>query len=330
MTAAALALTLAGGLALGGQPPAQADTAYPPSATADYIAASFPDVGAGHVFDVVTIERLVKDVLGVDGQSIVLLGSPKNATTASALAHINDVAQSWGVEKIYFFDPNLAGAAGADLTDPSSGAPYANAATGIWATQLAQFSGSGADNLQGARLEYIDPAYTSADTYLFVYDRKAGGAAIVDSPATIVSDLRVDAPVSTASAIAALQADVAQVFADAGWSPGATTENAFDQFHFFTSAWTSAAPAVDTYANTAAKFKLQAVTAPELINILDTPGTHNIFVSGSWCPDSRGLVAYVAENAYRAGEPVYVFDFRVAGSIASGFSYTGTEAGGFT
>jgi uncharacterized repeat protein (TIGR02543 family) len=325
LAAAALALaTLAA-------PPAAAvaDPPYPPSASTDYIAAKFDGIDPGqHVFDVVTVERLQKDVLGADGQSVIVLGSPKNPTTKATLRHINEVAQSWGIKRIYFFDPNLGGEAGADITDTAGGAPYQNPTTGIWAA-LQTYTTTGADNLRGARLKHIDPAYTSADTYLLVYDRKAGGAEIVDSPDTLVSDLLVSnaSVVADATAIAAFKADVAGVFAGAGWTPGATTETDHDQYHFFKNVWTSANPAVDTYANTAAQFKLQAVTIPVLVNILDTPGTHNIFVSGSWCGDSRSLVAYVAENAAKENQPVYVFDFRASPGVTSTtFGLTSTEA----
>ena len=306
---------------------------YPVSTSTDYIAAKFDGIEPGqHVFDVVTAERLGKDVLGVDGKSIVLLGSPKNTTTKQTLRYVNDVAKEWGIKKIYFFDPNLGGELGADITDTANGAPYQDASTGIWAT-LRKFVGNGAtDNLNGARLKYIDSTYTSDDTYLFVYDRKAGGTTVVDSPATIVSDLLVTDPavVSGSSAIASFKTSVADVFTGAGWTPGHTTETQNGQFHFFTNVWTSASPAVDTYVKTASTFTLQSVTVPELLNVLDTPGTHNVFVSGSWCPDSRSLVSYVVENASKSDEPVYVFDFRAGSNFTSTFSYLGTEESTYT
>ncbi|MDR1790798.1 MAG: hypothetical protein LBR20_03940 [Propionibacteriaceae bacterium] len=314
-----------------------ADTVYPPSTSTDYITAKFGL--STHVFDVVTIERLTKGVLGQDGNSVILLGSPKNATTKATLKYINEVAQSWNISKIYFFDPNIAGEKGADITDVSSGLPYASrtddTSKRIWQA-LRTYVGSGTANLQGARLKYIDATYTSDDTYLFVYNRKPAGS-IVDAATTIKGDLLIDGtgftaadyddtPANSAN-IATLKADVAQVFTDAGWTASTTDETFYDQYHWFSAsgAWTSTAftgATIDYYAPSRDDFHVVQVTQPELVNILHTPGTHNIFVSGSWCGDSRALATYIVEAAKNANETVYLFDFRLSGGIGDTSAYS--------
>lgn len=307
-----------------------------PSETApDYIAAKFDGIDNGsHVFDVVTIQRLRESILKGDGKSVILLGSPKNDTTKATLRYINEAAKEWGVEKIYFFDPNIAGEHGADITK-RTGAPYTQESVqtslseqtlGIWADLRRYVAG------EGARLKYIDSSYSSEDTYLFVYDRRGGGASVADSADTIVSGLLIGSAsaVDGGAAVAAFKDSVKQVFKDAGWqTAGSADETRLGQFDYFTSVWTSAVPAIDTYANSPDKFTLQSVTQPELVNILNTPGTHNVFVSGSWCPDSRGVVAYIAENADKADEPVYVFDFRLDGahSVFSALASEGPRQG---
>ncbi|MDR0595961.1 MAG: hypothetical protein LBG50_00250 [Clostridiales Family XIII bacterium] len=299
---------------------------YSPSSTTDYIAAKFDGISANaHVFDVVTVERLTKGVLGQDGNSVVVLGSPKNDSTKKSLRYINDVAQAWGIEKIYFFDPNLAGEAGADITDASTGAPYAARTDSpnnrIWAALKTAVT-TGTDNLRGARLKHIPAGYTSDQTLLFVYNRKPSGA-IVDSADTIVSSLLIPGAVDVGSTAAqnALKSDIAAVFsAVPGWTSGNTGETFYDQYWWFRNVWTYSSGSIDGI--TQSKFTVRQVTQPELVNVLNTPGTHNVFISGSWCGDSRALTAYLAENASKANEPVYVFDFRVSGGIGDSSAYS--------
>ncbi|MDF2571472.1 MAG: hypothetical protein K0R55_3076, partial [Sporomusa sp.] len=277
----------------------------------DYVFDSYDGVSKGHVFDSVTLERLVR-VLRNDGKSIVLLGSPTNATSQASLKYINDVAKDYGIQKIYLFDPNLGGADGADITDPTK--PYSR----FWEL-LKTYSAT-----NGALLKYINNSYTSDSTYLFVYDRKAGGDAVVDSGTTILSDLLITNSTQVTGNTNAFKSSVTSVLASVG-AKGSPTETRFSQFDYFKS-WTSGTSLVtDAHKD---GFRLQEVTYPELINILETTGTHNILFSGSWCPDSKAAIGYIAENSARYNSsPVYVFDFRLDGGLTPSTPYWHTDTG---
>jgi uncharacterized repeat protein (TIGR02543 family) len=56
------------------------------------------------------------------------------------------------------------------------------------------------------------------------------------------------------------------------------------------------------------------VTQPELVNILNTPGKHIVFASGSWCGDSNVVIPFLADSAKRYNEPVYLIDLRIDAS----------------
>ncbi|MDR1775784.1 MAG: fibronectin type III domain-containing protein [Actinomycetes bacterium] len=310
-----------------------------PSTSVNYFAAKFPGLTETNVFDNVTVERLYKGVLGQDGKSVIVLGSARNASTKNTLQYIQAAAAAYGIKKIYYFDPHLAGDAipgdvdGADITKAAS---RADLTTGkdIWdgATSSLKRFVSGTGITGGAHLKYIDATYTSDDTYLFVYDRKAGGTTVVDSSATIVSDLLLDdtVPVATSSEQNALQAQVTAVFDAAGWTSGNSTETFYDQYHWFrdSGAWTIANvnPSVADLGITRENFTVKQVTWFEFINILNTPGEHYFFCSGSWCGDSRNLYPYLIQEASRANKTVYLVDFRANNGVGTSVSYFSSES----
>jgi uncharacterized repeat protein (TIGR02543 family) len=315
-----------------------ADTSYPASASENYFAAKFPGVTENNVFDNLTVERLAKGVLGQDGKSVIVLGSARNDSTKKTLRYIDEAAKAFGVDKIYFFDPHLAGDAiagdynGADITVAASRAELTTGKD-IWSGAASSLTSyvSGSGNTSGARLKHIDAGYASDKTYLFVYDRKAGGSAVVDSPATIVSDFLYDdaVDVGSAGAQAAFKSSVTQVFTDAGWTSGNSNETFYDQYHWFkdSGAWVANNynPSVSDLGISRENFTVKQVTWPEFINVLNTPGEHYFFCSGSWCGDSRNLYPYLIQEASRLGKTVYLIDFRANSGIGTTVSYFSSE-----
>ncbi|MDR3304980.1 MAG: InlB B-repeat-containing protein [Clostridiales Family XIII bacterium] len=280
----------------------------------DYVAAKYEGVGENSVFDIVTIERLNKNVLLKDGKSIIVLGSPRNATSQATLAAINEVAKANGIQKIYLFDTHLGGELGFDGSDITN--PDALPALYAFWTALKTAVTTGTAAAQTAKLAYIDPSFTGDDTYLFVFDRKGGA----NTAETIVSDLLVKDAAAAADQ-AAFKAQVAQVLTD-GLDGAAETRST--QYDYFSTAFSAASPKVDAfygsayYAANPDKFRLVSVSAPELIHIIQTQGTHNVLISGSWCPDSRAAIGYVSENATRYNSsPVYVWDWRIDGASST-------------
>lgn len=291
----------------------------------DYIAGKYDGVDTGHVFESVTYERLVR-ILRTDGNHIVVLSSPGNATSQASLKYINETAKAYGVQKIYQFDPHLAegtGLYGVDITQPGSNpaTPYGK----FWTT-LKTFT-TGATG--GALLKYIDESFTSSDTDLIVYNRKGTGSDLLDGKDTIRGELLIkqeDAD-EIASDIDGFKTQVENVFSAVG-PIGNTNESRLTNYDFFKLGFASANPSIDDSiakaGGTVEDFPLVSVTLSELLYILDQPGTHNFLVTGTWCPDSRMASPYIVENAirYSKGTPIYVFDFRLDGNLAGGSSLT--------
>lgn len=292
----------------------------------DYVAAKYEGVGENSVFDVVSYERLVKSVLLKDGKSVIVLGSPRNATSQAALQYINQVAKAQGIEKVYLFDTHLGGELGfdgSDITDPT----VLPALHAFWTTLKTAVT-TGAATAQTAKLKYIDSAFTGDDTYLFVFDRNGGS----DVPSTIISELLIDDTTDVTGDTDVFKTQVATTLTT---GLGGDTETRFNQYNFFSTAFASASPKVDAfygatyYQTNPAQFKLVSVTAPQLIHILQVQGTKNVLVSGSWCPDSRAAIGYISENAtrYPASGPVYVWDWRIDGA-SSTTTYSASDTAG--
>jgi hypothetical protein len=286
----------------------------------DYVAARYENVGADSVFEVVTIERLQKLVLQKNEKAVILLASPRNATSQASLRYINEVAKQKGIQKIFVLDLYLGGEYGydgADITDPGASADTANYKNlvGLW-TKLKTPTSGGTANVG---FKYVPETYNAADTLLYVYDRKNGA----DTAETTVTSLFIEDPATVTADANAFKTEVAAVL---DGLDGAT-ENRSTQYDYFTTAYSAASPKVEAFYTDAYykanpnKFKLVSVTSPELIHILETPGTHNILISGSWCPDSRAAIGYISENATRYDSgPVYVWDWRADATTTVGYN----------
>ncbi|MDR1294988.1 MAG: Ig-like domain-containing protein, partial [Bifidobacteriaceae bacterium] len=76
-------------------------------------------------------------------------------------------------------------------------------------------------------------------------------------------------------------------------------------------------------------FAIKQVTLPELFAVLETPGEHNVLISGTWCADSKEAIGNVvaAAQTHAAGEPLWWFDFQFDG-VHDGFSAIGSDAPG--
>ncbi|MDR1778732.1 MAG: hypothetical protein LBR14_03125 [Clostridiales Family XIII bacterium] len=284
----------------------------------DYVAAKYEGVGENSVFDVVSIEYLQKLVLQKDEKAIILLASPRNATSQATLSYINEVAKQKGIQKIFILDLYLGGEYGydgADITDPEANSTFVT----LWTKLKTPTTGSTAN----VGFKYVPATYNAADTYLYVYDRKGGE----DTADTTVTSLLVEDPATVTADVNAFKAQVGSVLDGLGGA----TENRASNYDYFVTAFSAASPKVNAFYGDAyyqanpEKFKLVSVTSPELIHILETPGTHNILVSGSWCPDSRAAIGYISENATRYDSgPVYVWDWRSDATSTVQFSSSDT------
>jgi hypothetical protein len=293
------------------------------STSLDYVVANFDGITeTDNVIETVTYQRLRVGVLDQVGKSVVLLGSVNNETSKATFKYINQVAKDYGIQKIYWFDPNVGGSRGVDIIpnvlDPQNNqtAPIIagkGSTKGLWA----QLTTNLHSNAKGSWLKYIDESYESADTHLLVYNKTAAGVA---NPEAIPDKVLVkdsDLTAINADNGAAFKTSLETTFDNAGLTKNQTLETTnFDDWDFFQTAF-SESPTVESLGiDSREKFKIQTVTQSELVNILNVPGTHNVFMSGSWCGDSKQVIAYIAENAYRYNQPVYLYDFRVDGSAS--------------
>lgn len=284
-----------------------------------------------HVFESITYERLVK-VLQTDGTSIIVFASPLNKSSQDILPIINETAKTKGIGKVYHFDPHI----GFDPTIKNSDGFVDNTQFGIvdiiadTQKPYSQFYNNllnGYDTPallassyrnKGALLKNLDSNYFSSDTLLFAYNRK--GDSVDASFASNGSEILGSALITQATTQESATTNVVNVL-----SQIVNDDQIVDgQFEFFKN-WnygTSAiaSPVTDKHKE---KFSLQSVTYPELIYILNKQGQHDILFSGSWCPDSRAAVGYIAENASKySNNPVYVFDFRLDSGVTNSFNFT--------
>ncbi|CAM3484475.1 Ig-like domain-containing protein [Nocardioides dubius] len=309
-------------------------TAYPEAtkgATIDWFASAYPSLSEGSVFETVTIERFEYLLKKNTGRWAFLIGGPEDAHIQDAIAHIDAVAKAEGIEKVYNFDPNLDGEALSvfDLTGYN----------------LYSADNAGKDQFLdlGERLvtEYLskdaetpfrlaaDPARpdqrVAADhPYFFVYDA-AGGASnrIVDALVTPPGDL------SAPGAEAAYRADVKRVLdsasldVDTQWDFLSTEHNR----RHFERYVRNADPAVeasnrkrfggdifeaerDLAGGDEDDFRIQNITYPELIEILDSDGDFVLLFGGTWCHNTAAIIQQTAQYAREHGiKKVYNFDF---------------------
>lgn len=315
-TIAAASLALAGGVAT-----APAAAAAPVGSDLDYFSHAYPGLRDDSVFETVTFERF-EYLLQSEGTYAFLIGGPADATTNAAITHIDAVAQQYGVERVYVFDPRVDG----DKVDIRT--------SSITVLQD-QWNGAVADflNKDTAPAFGGDPA---DDPYLFIYDKthKAG-----ESEDRIVASLggALDAAaVATDEGAAAYRTQVAGVF-DAIAEGGSADVDAQTQFTFYKNEVNRKHTA--TYKNAAlyggdiltesdgADWKIQQITYPELVQLLESDGDHVILFGGTWCHNTRAVFKDVNRAAATAGvRTVYQFDLRLDGNSSNAWHIRDTAS----
>jgi hypothetical protein len=224
---------------------------------------------------------------------------------------VDAAARTRGIGAVYHFDPRLGGADGADITALLTlpGMSATLYAPTLWLA------------LTTAYLTNLDPGYTSADTALLVVDKSVTSAPVIAQAVLHASDT----PEAIKTAVTAAL-DAAGLTADP--NPPATashiSEFAYAQAKFGAVLGRPRIP--DALAE---DFTVKQVTLPELLAVLDTPGEHNVLVSGTWCADSKEAIGNVitAAQTHAAGEPLWWFDFQFDG-VHDGFSALGSDGPG--
>jgi hypothetical protein len=288
--------------------PAPVSASVPPAthgATVDWFDDKYTALGAGSVFETATMERF-EYLLKKPGKYAFIIGGPDSATLQNSIGYINEVAQANGVTKIYNFNPKLDGGT-LNVFDPSglqlsaAGKSYIGAyGTGLVNNYLSKDAETPFSN-----------AHTS-DPYLFVYDGSGGDTARITGALTApVTAADVDTP----GEVTAYKSSVASVLSSAG------TLNVDTQFDFIAGEHNrrlDVRNADDTKfggdifgpADAADGFRIQSVTYPELIHILESPGDFALLFGGTWCHNTAAIVKATNQYAQEFGiKKVYTFDF---------------------
>ena len=281
-------------------------------ATVDWFDDEYTALGAGSVFETATMERF-EYLLKKPGKYAFIIGGPDSTTLQSSIGYINEVAKANGIQKIYNFNPKLDGGT-LNVFDPSglslsaTGKDY----IGAYGTKLVN------DYLSKDAQTPFSNAHTS-DPYLFVYDGSGGDTARITGALTApVTAADVDTP----GEVTAYKQSVASVLTSGGtlavdtqydFLAGehnrrlATRSNSADPAAYdktkFGAPMFSAADDTDG-------FRVQSVTYPELIHILQSPGDFALLFGGTWCHNTAAIIHEANQDAQAFGiKKVYAFDF---------------------
>ncbi|WP_038951831.1 Ig-like domain-containing protein [Aeromicrobium massiliense] len=336
-----LALSVAAAVAASGLVAGAPSTAHaaPPSvgASIDYLADVYPGLGSDHVVENVTIERF-EYLLKQPGRYAFLIGDPGNASTQATIGHVDDVAQRLGVEKVYTFTPKLDGDR-LNVWDLSrSGLRTGTSPDPAGGNRAGQ--GRAQYEALGNRLltEYLNkdttPEFTkdeSADPYLFVYDKDHTSGADEDRIVASLKGERTAADLDTPAEVTAYEDQVEDVLGSvpaSSYTPRSNftfLKDEVNRRHTSTPAYADASKfggEILADSDAADGWRIQTVTYPELVHLLQQPGDIPILFGGTWCHNTRAIIKDVNRIAQEDGiRTVYNFDFSLdstgnAGSLA--------------
>jgi hypothetical protein len=347
--AAATVVALAASPLLGIDAPARAadpdpaPATYPAAthgATVDWFDDEFPALDKGSVFETVTFERFEYLLKKNTGKWAFVIGGPEDGYLQDTIGAIQDVAKAEGIEKIYNFDPNLDGEAlsvfdltGFDLATADNAGK--DQFLDLGERLVTSYLGKDAETpfTLASDAAKPDQRVSAQHPYLFVYDA-AGGETnrIVDALVTPPADL------SSPAALASYKTDVKRVLTsadldvDTQWDFLSTEHNRRHYERYVK----NPDPATETLNRKrfggdifdAAEdltngdeddFRIQSITYPELIDILDSEGDFLILFGGTWCHNTAAIIKQTAEYARRYGiKKVYNFDFSLDSTGNSG------------
>jgi hypothetical protein len=321
---------------------------------ADFIQRTF-GVSAGTVIEAVTYDRF-QNLLHHSGNYAILIGDPAtDATFKARAAAVDAAARTAGVQKVYWFNPNLSGGAkvGASTVpnlDIRAADDFKLIQTSrtkfkdAWQNLIALGLGNGvtatqtSPGLQGQTVttttgptgtvnDTTDPVfdYSTAtpanvkDSYFLVYNSAGGTEAAKDKIASWVN-LSKDADSATKVAAAIAGKQFARVEQFDWWAEEANERNRVGSL---SSAVQNSDVPVLTDADKAAGdggWRVNQITYPELIDLLDhsTDGDAAILFGGTWCPNTRAVLPFINKEAQKNNVTVYNFDTVLDGGKVAG------------
>ncbi|MCM3657948.1 hypothetical protein M3147_11870 [Agromyces mediolanus] len=307
---AALAATIAlAGAGLAGTAAFAAPAAAAPASggaaidTVDYLADTYGLEDSP--IETVTFERF-EWLLNQPGRFAFLIGGPADARTTETIASIDAAAKAAGVERVYAFDPRLDGAA-LDLrttTNPDV-AP-------LWARLVSQYLGK----------DVQTPFGGAADPYFFVYDRSHTDGGAEDRIVSALTAPVAAGALADPAARAAYRAEVAAAIGDGAaidaLSQFAFADDVIDAKHLAQYRGGEAYGPNTIIDEADADWRIQTITYPELVHLLDRDGDYVLFFGGTWCHNTRAVLKDVNRQAVANGvSKVYFFDLRLDGASAN-------------
>ena len=298
--------------------------------TGDYIADSYNGVNAGHVFENVSIGRLL-DILSSNGNYYIVFGGPEHPTSQAALAAINAQAKADGISKIYHFDPYLDGYQ-LDASDDTSGG------VGSWTGGASvTYGGSAKINEVWRSITDLLP-HSAVTTGGALFGYKGDETLLLSVSVTDRTDVEAGkvingsyklAPAGLASFdTTSARAAISAVFHK---GPGATIipSSARSEYDFFKRLYNASGStynfnggiatankigsAVQIFSDAdfpgGAGFALKDIDIKELYNLVNSPGEHAILFVSPGCHNSLAIIGSVALRAKAIGlSTVYVVD----------------------
>lgn len=286
----------------------------------DYFADAYPGLGTDSVFETVTIERF-EYLLKKSGTFAFFIGDPNDSSSRATIAHINQVAKARGIKRIYNFTPKLDGDT-LNVWDLSR--------SGLTAAGQTFYATVG-DRLINDHLNRdTETTFTknaTTDPYLFVYDKDHRRAGAEDRIVSALSGAKSAADLDTPAEVAAYENQVGDVLGSVdSVSPSTNFEFQKDEVNRRHSA---SYPNAETHggdilaeADSQDGFRIQTLTYPELIHLLQKPGDIPILFGGTWCHNTRAIIKYVNADARNYGvRTVYNFDFSLFSSGNGGSDF---------
>jgi hypothetical protein len=304
--------------------------------TGDFFADTYNGVGAGSVFEDVTVDRLA-DILSAAGDYYVVFANPNTASGQVILADINAQAKAAGITRIYHFNPVVdnfrlditstdpairditSGSWSTGITGGAEGTSFAtipHSIGGIYTYIKSLLPVYYADNntAEDQATRAVFDGYTSQQTLLFRFHKDNH----TDLPAAASIDAtylfgEADGTVSYSETAEA--AKIAPVFQGSSGSVPADTRS---EYQFITRGFaaTGASPAISAadYPD-GAGFNLDSVTFEEVFNLLNSSGEHSFYFFAFGCGDTKALIAKAALAAKANGTTLYLVDGSLGGSI---------------
>ena len=279
------------------------------------------------VFKAVTYERLV-DILEQPGTYMFLFGGEWCGNTQPVIGMIDEVAKEYGVKEIYNFDTKLDSAT-LQIRDTKN--PFANYYVDL-VNKYLQNIVTIYDKAQN-NVSYVDKdgktvvANKLQVPFLFVYnkdnrDAKGNPAPIIGSYERMFvwNDFLTDGKLDPRKA-EAYKTQIRPLFDAISVKQGGKKVaklDYVDDFAFYSRVVDKKAGAPILGAADGKPWSIESVTYPEMVRILQAPGTYVILYGGTWCPNTRAVIKYINEYAAKYGVgTIYNFDWRLDGATAT-------------